>query len=169
MSILRAIGLFTTNISTTLCIVTIVMTGNAIGKSNKKLALKYFDEVIMISIISWLLVSLVLISFQRSIQWSYATDPIIIEELKKAWYAFIAFHLVYTYEIVQSGVIRGTGKIMMGALLACSGYILVGAPLSILFAYPMGLGINGIWFGACICSLYLMIGFKFLIDRIDWE
>lgn len=58
---------------------------------------------------------------------------------------------------------------MKGALLTSLGYIVVGAPISTILCYNAGLGLNGIWIGAIISSIFLVIGYHVLIERINWE
>jgi hypothetical protein len=38
-----------------------------------------------------------------------------------------------------------------------------------LFAYPFNLGLVGLWLGAIVCCIFLAIGFKIILSRLNWE
>ena len=137
----------------------LVLTGNAVGQSNKKLALVYFREVLKIGILVWSLQAIFFVVAQTSIISIFTNDALVLQELKETWYIWLLFNLFFMIQTVQSGVIRGTGKIAVGALLTCIGYLMIGAPLSKELDYDFNLGLNGIWIGACVSSLFLVAGY----------
>jgi MATE family multidrug resistance protein len=100
-----------------------------------------------------------LVVAQTSIISIFTNDAIVHKELKDTWYIWLLFNLFFMIQTVQSGVIRGTGNIAIGALLTCTVYLMIGAPLSKELAYDFDLGLQGIWIGACISSLFLVIGY----------
>ena len=67
-----------------------------------------------------------------------------------------------------NSMIKATGKQGLGALIAGSGYFVLGIPLAYYFAFVKMLGISGLWRGFTIATLYIVVCYNVLIFRIDW-
>jgi MATE family multidrug resistance protein len=70
---------------------------------------------------------------------------------------------------VVSGVLRGSGRQMLGAVCNFWGYFIVGLPLSAYLAFKAGMGIHGLWLGiiagACVQAAVLVT----MLLRWDWQ
>lgn len=73
----------------------LVLTGNAVGQSNKELAKVYFREVMKIGIFVWSLQCLVLSVAQTSIISIFTNDSLVLKELKHTWYIWLLFNLFF--------------------------------------------------------------------------
>lgn len=58
-----------------------------------------------------------------------------------------AFQIFDGVQVVGAGLMRGMGRPQAGAVVNLVGFYAVGLPLSYVLAFPMGLGIVGIWWG----------------------
>eukprot|EP00879_Flechtneria_rotunda_P021271 GHRR01022410.1.p1 GENE.GHRR01022410.1~~GHRR01022410.1.p1 ORF type:complete len:217 (+),score=52.76 GHRR01022410.1:45-695(+) len=70
---------------------------------------------------------------------------------------------------VVSGVLRGSGRQMLGATINAIGYWVIGVPLAAYLAFYGGMGMNGFWVGvtggACVQAVVLMA----MLLRWDWK
>ena len=58
-----------------------------------------------------------------------------------------AFQIFDGVQVVGAGLMRGMGRPQAGAVVNLLGFYAVGLPLSYVLAFPMGLGLVGIWWG----------------------
>ena len=58
-----------------------------------------------------------------------------------------AFQIADGIQVVGAGLMRGMGRPQAGAVVNLIGFYAVGLPLAYLLAFPLGLGIIGIWWG----------------------
>lgn len=137
----------------------LILTGNAVGKTDKKLAFTVLTEVSKIAFVIWILQTTLLMFAENPILNLFTNDTTVITEMQRVWPFFQAFNLFFAYQILQSGFIRGVGnKIGVAAILVATGYVLVGVPLAYVFAKLMQMGLVGIWTAACCSSFFLGIG-----------
>jgi MATE family multidrug resistance protein len=70
---------------------------------------------------------------------------------------------------VVSGVLRGSGRQMLGAVCNFWGYFIVGLPLCAYLAFKANMGIHGLWWGiiagACVQAVVLLS----MLLRWDWQ
>jgi MATE family multidrug resistance protein len=70
---------------------------------------------------------------------------------------------------VVSGVLRGSGRQMLGAVCNFWGYFIVGLPLCAYLAFKQDMGIHGLWWGiiagACVQAVVLLS----MLLRWDWQ
>jgi len=58
-----------------------------------------------------------------------------------------AFQIADGLQVVGGGLMRGMGRPQAGAIVNLIGFYVVGLPLAWLLAFPLGLGLEGIWWG----------------------
>jgi len=58
-----------------------------------------------------------------------------------------AFQIFDGLQVVGGGLMRGMGRPQAGAIVNLIGFYVIGLPLAWLFAFPMKLGVIGIWWG----------------------
>lgn len=58
-----------------------------------------------------------------------------------------AFQIADGLQVVGAGLMRGMGRPQAGAIVNLIGFYAVGLPLAYLLAFPLGLGMIGIWWG----------------------
>jgi MATE family multidrug resistance protein len=70
-----------------------------------------------------------------------------------------AFQIFDGLQVVGGGLMRGMGRPKAGAVVNLIGFYVVGLPLAWLLAFPLGLGIIGIWWGlaAALGGVALML------------
>jgi MATE family multidrug resistance protein len=58
-----------------------------------------------------------------------------------------AFQIADGVQVVGGGLMRGMGRPKAGAVVNLVGFYVIGLPLAWLLAFPLGLGVVGIWWG----------------------
>uniref|UniRef100_A0A8D0GUF7 Multidrug and toxin extrusion protein n=1 Tax=Sphenodon punctatus TaxID=8508 RepID=A0A8D0GUF7_SPHPU len=72
-------------------------------------------------------------------------------------------------QCTTGGVLRGTGKQKVGAILNAIGYYVVGLPLIVVLLFVAGTGLIGLWLGMLVCAFIpASCSFAYII-RMDWE
>jgi len=85
-----------------------------------------------------------------------------------AWPVFLVFVIFDTTQAIGGFFIRGTGKQATGMLITLSAYWVFGLPLSVCFSFWKTHGIQGLWYGPTVATLYCTLFYNILIKRIDW-
>lgn len=70
---------------------------------------------------------------------------------------------------VVSGVLRGSGRQMLGAVCNFWGYFIVGLPLCAFLAFKADMGINGLWWGVIAGACVQAVGLLSMLLRWDWK
>jgi MATE family multidrug resistance protein len=61
-----------------------------------------------------------------------------------------AFQLFDGVQVMGGGILRGTGKTVPAAVFNLVGYYMLALPLAAWLAFPLGLGLTGIWWGLAL-------------------
>ena len=61
-----------------------------------------------------------------------------------------AFQLFDGIQVVGSGVMRGMGRTRPAAVFNLAGYYGLALPLGWVLAFPVGMGLPGLWWGLCV-------------------
>uniref|UniRef100_A0AAQ6APX6 Multidrug and toxin extrusion protein n=1 Tax=Amphiprion ocellaris TaxID=80972 RepID=A0AAQ6APX6_AMPOC len=70
---------------------------------------------------------------------------------------------------VASGVLRGAGKQLVGALFNLVGFYFIGFPIGVSLMFAANMGIVGLWRGLCICVSLQAIVFVAFLSNLDWK
>jgi MATE family multidrug resistance protein len=71
-------------------------------------------------------------------------------------------------QAVSSGILRGCGQVVVGAILNLIAYYIVSLPVGLLLGFKFKLGLLGLWSGMAIAELVVVAFFLFFIFRMDW-
>lgn len=111
-----------------------------------------------------------LISTQgRAMVGLFTTDPTVIATSTAVLPLLAVLVFFDGINSVVSGVLRGSGRQMLGAVCNFWGYFIVGLPLCAFLAFKADMGIRGLWWGviagACVQAVVLMS----MLLRWDWK
>lgn len=70
---------------------------------------------------------------------------------------------------VVAGVLRGSGRQMLGASINGLGYWVIGIPLAAFLAFPGNLGVHGFWIGITVGAFVQAVVLLAIIFRWDWQ
>ena len=68
-----------------------------------------------------------------------------------------------------SGVLRGCGRQKIGAIVNAAANYGVGLPLQLLFAFRLGAGVEGLWWGITAASALQGAVLAVQVSRFDWR
>ncbi|XP_067232652.1 solute carrier family 47 member 2, tandem duplicate 2 [Chanodichthys erythropterus] len=146
-----------------------VRVGNALGAGNTEQA-KLSAKV---SLICGLLVSCVIATIiggtNNIIGYIFSRDEEIVLRVSQVMILYGFIHLFDATSAITGGIVRGTGKQMLGALCNIVGYYFVGFPIGVSLMFTLNMGIIGLWTGFFWCVFLQSLFFIILIYKLDWK
>jgi MATE family multidrug resistance protein len=91
--------------------------------------------------------ALVFVVFRNSLPLIYIGDMAVVSLAAVLLPIAGAFQIFDGLQVVGGGLMRGMGRPRAGAIVNLLGFYVLGLPLAWLLAFPVGLGIIGIWWG----------------------
>eukprot|EP00878_Enallax_costatus_P029779 GHUV01032331.1.p1 GENE.GHUV01032331.1~~GHUV01032331.1.p1 ORF type:complete len:183 (+),score=48.49 GHUV01032331.1:771-1319(+) len=70
---------------------------------------------------------------------------------------------------VVAGVLRGSGRQLLGAAINGLGYWVIGIPLAAFLAFPGNLGVHGFWIGITVGAFVQAVVLLVILFRWDWK
>lgn len=67
------------------------------------------------------------------------------------------------------GILRGSGRQKVGAVVNGAANYGVGLPLQLLFAFKLGAGVAGLWWGIAIAATLQALVLAVLVSKFDWQ
>ncbi|XP_060059168.1 multidrug and toxin extrusion protein 2-like isoform X2 [Erinaceus europaeus] len=120
-----------------------VRVGNALGSGDAARARHSCITVLLCASVCGLVVGVFLAALKDVVAYIFTSDKDIISLVSRVVPIFAPFHLFDALAGTCSGVLRGTGKQMVGAALSAVGYYALGLPLGISLMFAAKLGIIG--------------------------
>ncbi|KAI5269600.1 Multidrug And Toxin Extrusion Protein 1 [Manis pentadactyla] len=104
----------------------------------------------------------------------FARDPtVLIREIvflvSQVMPVFAPFHLFDALAGTCGGVLRGTGKQKIGAVLNAIGYFIFGFPIGVTLMFAAKLGIIGLWYGLIVCVFFQALFYSIYIWKRNWN
>ncbi len=91
--------------------------------------------------------ALVFFGFRDVLPTFYSTDVSVVALAATLLPIAGAFQIADGLQVVGAGLMRGMGRPQAGAVVNLIGFYAVGLPLAYVLAFPLGLGLAGIWWG----------------------
>ncbi|XP_042770812.1 multidrug and toxin extrusion protein 2-like isoform X2 [Panthera leo] len=146
-----------------------VRVGNALGAGNAEQARDSSITVLLCAGVCALVVGIVLSAMKDVIAYVFTSDKDIIYLVSQAMPIFAPFHLFDALAGTCGGILRGTGKQKIGAIMNAIGYYVFGFPIGVSLMFAAKLGIIGLWSGLIVCVFFQALFYLVLIWRTDWE
>lgn len=77
--------------------------------------------------------------------------------------------LLDAFQCNVQGVLRGSGRQGLGALIALFGFYFVTLPVAYMLAYLGGFGLPGLWGGMCLGYGVISAMYMFFVARLNWD
>ncbi|CAO2643479.1 Multidrug and toxin extrusion protein 1 [Lemmus lemmus] len=120
-----------------------VRVGNALGAGNAEQARRSCTTVLLCAGVCALLVGILLAALKDVVAYIFTNDKDIIFLVSQVMPIFVPFHLFDALAGTCGGVLRGTGKQKIGAILNAIGYYGFGFPIGVSLMFAAKLGIIG--------------------------
>ena len=146
-----------------------VFVGNSIGEGKPKTAKRYYHVILFSMVIA---AGFILVTFNNardSIIGSLTDQETVIEIIYEAWPAYLTFLLVDGLSEQGGAVMLGLGRMGIGAAVTFVGFFIVGLPSSMYLAYYKDFEISGIWIGATLGTIFLLIFYNAFVCFLDWD
>ncbi|KAG8008605.1 Multidrug and toxin extrusion protein 1 [Nibea albiflora] len=146
-----------------------VRVGNALGAGNTAQAkLSGKISVICAFIVSCFIGACLGVS-KDVIGYIFTSDKDILQRVTDIMKMYGFIHVAETYAGVAGGVLRGTGKQMVGALCSLVGFYFIGLPIGVSLMFPVKLGIVGMWLGLLISIVMQSVFFTLFLWKLNWK
>lgn len=111
------------------------------------------------------LCALSFILFRNTLPAFFTSDPEVIPIASSLLIIAAFFQLSDGVQVVGLGALRGVKDVKLPTVITLIAYWAIGLPMSYIFGFKMGLGVQGIWYGL---SLGLTIAAVFLFLRFNY-
>nr|XP_048304107.1 multidrug and toxin extrusion protein 2 isoform X2 [Myodes glareolus] len=146
-----------------------VRVGNALGAGNAEQARRSCTTVLLCAGVCALLVGILLAALKDVVAYIFTNDKDIISLVSQVMPIFAPFHLFDALAGTCGGVLRGTGKQKIGAILNAIGYYGFGFPIGVSLMFAAKLGIIGLWSGLVVCVFSQALSYLIYIRRMNWN
>ncbi|NP_001028714.1 multidrug and toxin extrusion protein 2 [Mus musculus] len=146
-----------------------VRVGNALGAGNADQARCSCTTVLLCAGVCALLVGILLAALKDVVAYIFTNDKDIISLVSQVMPIFAPFHLFDALAGTCGGVLRGTGKQKIGAVLNTIGYYGFGFPIGVSLMFAAKLGIIGLWAGLIVCVSFQAFSYLIYILRTNWS
>uniref|UniRef100_A0A8I3P394 Multidrug and toxin extrusion protein n=1 Tax=Canis lupus familiaris TaxID=9615 RepID=A0A8I3P394_CANLF len=146
-----------------------VRVGNALGAGNAEQAWHSSVTVLLCAGVCALVVGVLLAALKDVVAYIFTSDKDIIYLVSQVMPIFAPFHLFDALAGTCGGVLRGTGKQKIGAILNAIGYYVFGFPIGVSLMFAAKLGIIGLWSGLIVCVFFQALFYLVLIWKTNWE
>ncbi|KAL6331916.1 hypothetical protein AAG906_020265 [Vitis piasezkii] len=140
---------------------------NELGAGRPQAALLAVYVALFMVAIEGILVATALILGRNFWGYAYSSEEKVVNYVGEMMFLLAGSHLIDGIQSVLSGVVRGSGKQKIGALVNLGAYYLAGIPSGALLAFVYHIGGKGLWTGI-IVSLFMQALFlaKKATDRV---
>lgn len=104
-------------------------------------------------------------------QWGYifSSDEEVVQLVYDMIPILAGFQLADGISGVAGGIMRGTGRQGISAIMNLVGYYVFGIPIGILLAFQLKMGLLGLWAGLTLALALGSISLSWWIIRTDWD
>uniref|UniRef100_A0A8C5QUX7 Multidrug and toxin extrusion protein n=1 Tax=Leptobrachium leishanense TaxID=445787 RepID=A0A8C5QUX7_9ANUR len=108
-------------------------------------------------------------SLRHQIAYIFTSDVDVIELVSKVLLLFAPFSVIESFNCTCGGILRGSGKQTIGAILATIGNYIFGLPIGITLMFVVKLGVFGLWCGMMTSVLFQVCVLIVIIMRLNWN
>jgi MATE family multidrug resistance protein len=142
------------------------MVGRAIGRGDMAAARRDSVAALGVGVFFMATVSLVFLVFPSALASIFLHEPVAHAIATSLITIAGIFQIVDGIQAVCGGILRGTADTRIPMLLHLGGFWVLGAPLGLFLAFPMGLGARGVWY-AFAGSLLVVATLQ--LARVRWR
>ncbi len=127
-----------------------VRVGYAVGARDRQRARRAGRAALVLGAGFMSLAAVVFLLAPKAIVGVFTNDPATIALAITLLAVAAVFQLFDGAQVVAAGLLRGTGEARIPMLVALAGFWGFGLPVALLFCYPFGLGVVGLWVGLTV-------------------
>lgn len=130
--------------------------GQSMGKGDSALAIRYGKMCQRMGTAISIVLSLLYLVGGRRFFGLYFTAPDLVATGVRIMQLMVLIVLMQIAQVIYMGCLRGAGDVRFTAMVSLLGVAIVRPLSSWILAYPLGLGVIGVWLG-CICDQMLRL------------
>jgi MATE family multidrug resistance protein len=150
-----------------------VRVGNFVGMKDRKGIRDAGFTAFAISLIFMLVCALLFIGFKDHLPWIFTKDKQVASYASSLLVIAAFFQLSDGLQVVCLGALRGMKDVKLPTAITLVAYWIIGLPVSWLFAFPMKMGVEGVWYGLMlaltIAAVLLFWRFNYLSKKMKLE
>ncbi|KAL6331770.1 hypothetical protein AAG906_020109 [Vitis piasezkii] len=152
-----------------LCGAISVRVSNELGAGRPQSARLAIYVVLFMVTIEGVLVATILISGHKFWGYSYSNEEKVVKYVGEIMVLVAVSHFWDGIQTVLSGMVRGSGKQKIGALINLGAYYLVGIPFGALLAFVYHIGGKGLWTGIMVSLFMQAVSLAIIFFCTNWE
>jgi putative MATE family efflux protein len=145
-------------------IAAVSLIGQSLGRGQPELARRYGRICQRIGVAISLVLAVLYLLGGHWFYSLYFDDPELIETGTLIMSIMTVIVIMQITQVIYMGCLRGAGDVKITVLISLIGVVMVRPLTSYFFAYPMGIGIIGIWFGV-VCDQFVRMLMSYLRFR----
>eukprot|EP00731_Ephydatia_muelleri_P014327 Em0008g47a len=146
-----------------------IRVGNELGAGNAIQAKRVFHMTIFITLCEVTFLAVGLHTLKLQIGKIFTKDQLLLHKCSNMM-DLLAFFIYFDHlQGALGGVLRGSGRQFLGAVVNFISFYVIGLPLGITLALWMEMGTRGIWWGLLCGALTETIVFVTVLLRTDWD
>jgi MATE family multidrug resistance protein len=145
------------------------LTGVFLGEGKIESAKKYARLTLLFNVFVTIVIVVVLLTAHRGIAHLFTHDAKVVGIIDDVLGMLVLYVFFDTIHGVQSGIIRGLGLQVYGAIWTLICYYPIGLTLALCFAFKRGMGVYGLWLGFAIACIILDIGLLVICECANWS
>ncbi|MDX2305061.1 MAG: MATE family efflux transporter [Microscillaceae bacterium] len=146
-----------------------IKVGDALGEKSQEKILKFGSAALILSGAFMILSCVVFICMNYFLVGLYIKDTSVINIAASLMIIAGFFQLSDGIQCVALGALRGLEDVNLPTIITFFAYWVVGLPLGYVMAFPMGLDVEGIWYGLslglAVSAIFLTVRFYILAGR----
>ncbi|XP_028324999.1 multidrug and toxin extrusion protein 1-like [Gouania willdenowi] len=146
-----------------------VRVGNAVGAGNIQQAKLSGKVCIVCGFIMACLVGGSLLVARNVIGYMFTSDPEILQRVGDVIIPFVFTHVGDATGGVAAGVLRGVGKLLVGAVCNLVGFYFIGFPIGVSLMFAANMGVIGLWIGLAVCVALQALVYLSFLCKMDWN
>jgi len=127
-----------------------VRAGNAVGRGDAAGVRRAGQAAVAGVAVVMAVVAVLVLSAPRALAAPFTDDAAVLGAVAPLLRVAAVFILVDGVQATLAGALRGAGDTRFAALTIIGGHYGVGLPLGVLLAWPLGFGVEGLWWGLTI-------------------
>ncbi|TDH68572.1 hypothetical protein CCR75_004775 [Bremia lactucae] len=168
-SVLVNVSTFAFNFFLGISVAANVLVGTYLGSNKPQHARMASMLGMVLAVLFSVVLAVVIVATRYLIPAIFINDTVSIASSGHAILYLMPYQLCDALNAVMQGVLRGTGRLSLGATINLFSYFVLGLPLGTYFAFSMGMGVPGFWAGLTIGIVFGCVVSFVKICETDWN
>jgi len=146
-----------------------MLAGNAIGSGSARMARRIAGVSIGIMVVAWAVVAVLIGVFLHIIAAALAKDAGVQSIIRFLLAIYVVQGFADSTQNCMSSILRGLGQTRIPSITYLVMFYLVMLPLAIVLAFPMHIGVKGVWFATGAGTTLAAVIFARVLYKMDYE